>query len=94
MNDKARKAGVYAASANWERLAYLAIAAVAAWHYVAPWLATVIVPAVLHHLYQAKVIGFRALTQAAIQEYLKFRGYSQEQAEKWTEQEASEGKPE
>lgn len=89
MGDKTRKAGVYLASTNWEKLAYLAIAAVAAWHYVGPLLATVVVPAILHHAYQARVIGFRALAQAAYAEYLKVtQGASAEKAKRWAEEEA------
>ncbi len=99
MNDRVRKAGVYLASANWEKLALLAIGAGAAWHYVAPLLASVVLPAVLHHVYQARVIGRQALYQA----YLRaFQGASQERAERmsaegaqaaarWAREEKSEG---
>ncbi len=87
MNDKARKAGVYLASANWEKLALLAIGAGAAWHYVDPLLASVVLPAVLHYVYQARVIGRQALYQA----YLRaFQGASQEKAEQWAKEEAGE----
>jgi hypothetical protein len=92
MGDKVRKAGVYLASANWEKLAYLAIAAVAAWHYIGPLLATVVVPALLHHVYQARVLGLHALAEAAYREWLKLQGTSQEQAEKWVEEEEAEAK--
>lgn len=82
MSDKARKAGVYLASANWDRLALLLIGAGAAWHYVAPVLASVVLPAILHHAYQARVIGFRALADAAIREYLKvFQSVSPDKAD-------------
>ncbi len=87
MNEKAKRAGVYLASANWEKLALLAIGAGAAWHYVAPLLASVVLPALLHHVYQARVIGRRALFQA----YLRaFQGASKEQAERWAEEELAD----
>ncbi len=87
MNDKVKKAGVYAASTNWERLAYLALAAIAAAKYVEPWLATVILPAIGHLAMQARILGRQALVRAYLQ---AFQGASDEQAEKWAEEEKAE----
>lgn len=84
---RSQRVGVYLASANWEKLAYLAIVAVAAWHYVTPWLASAVVPALVHLAYQARVFGRQALVQA----YLRaIQGASQEQAERWAEEELAD----
>lgn len=85
--DKARKAGVYAASADWDKLFYLAIAAVAAWEYVAPWVSGLVLPALVKHAYQARVIGLRVLLSAY---YQVFQGASEEKAERWAEEEAKQ----
>lgn len=90
MKEKARKAGVYLASANWTQLTALVLGALAAAKYLEPWLATVILPAVAHHVLAAWDTARRALGKAAYLEWLKMRGFSQDQAQQWYEQELAD----
>lgn len=75
---KTRRAGVYLASANWDRITAWVAAAIAGGHYISPWLASVIVPALLHHWAQALFAGRQALAAAAsmakVEEYARAFG--------------------